>query len=206
MTKVWPMGNKVQVTYPPLTATGVTVPSFSFCVFETRGSQYGSLTEGISAKSRGGGVYSPLNPKLIFISFSPAVTVLGAGVGKYAALVSVTSCFSPLNPRTLVVDENNGSVLQPPCPLWRSSLQMQEGCPFVHVGIKPSQYPACRRLCWERDLGLWWLFNCEVVSNSLWPQSTPGSSVLHCLLEFAQLRVPWVSDAIVVLGVFDVEV
>ena len=75
------MGNKVQVTYPPLTATGVTVPSFSFCVFETRGSQYGSLTEGISAKSRGGGVYSPLNPKLIFISFSPAVTVLGAGVG-----------------------------------------------------------------------------------------------------------------------------
>lgn len=99
------MGNKVQVMYPLLTATGVTVPSF---FFKTRGSQFGSLTEGISAKSRGGGVYSPLNPKLIFISFSPAVTVLGAGVGKYSALVSVTSCFSPLNPGTLVLDENNG--------------------------------------------------------------------------------------------------
>ena len=102
------MGNKVQEMYPLLTAMGVTVPSFFFRVFKTRGSQFGSLTEGISAKSRGGGVYSPLNPKLIFISFSPAVTVLGAGVGKYSALVSVTSCFSPLNPRTLVLDENNG--------------------------------------------------------------------------------------------------
>ena len=36
--------------------------------------------------------------------------------------------------------------------------------------------------------------------------SMPGSSVLHYLLEFAQLRVPRVSDAIVALGVFDVKV
>ena len=33
------MGDKVQVMHLLLTAMGLTVPSFSFCVFETRGSQ-----------------------------------------------------------------------------------------------------------------------------------------------------------------------
>ena len=42
------------------------------------------------------------------------------------------------------------------------------------------------------------LFSCSVVSGSLHPMyySTPGFPVLHYLLEFAQIHVHWVSDAI----------
>ena len=42
------------------------------------------------------------------------------------------------------------------------------------------------------------LFDRQVVSDSLWPPpcSTPGFPVLQCLLEFAQIHVHWVGDAI----------
>ena len=43
-----------------------------------------------------------------------------------------------------------------------------------------------------------WLFSHSVVSDSLDPMdcSSPGSPVLHYLLEFAQIHVRWVGDAI----------
>ena len=42
------------------------------------------------------------------------------------------------------------------------------------------------------------LFSHPVMPDSLWPLdwSTPGSPVLHRLLEFAQTHVPWVGDAV----------
>ena len=41
------------------------------------------------------------------------------------------------------------------------------------------------------------LFNCSVVSDSLWPHGLqhPGFPVLHYLLEFAQTHAHWVGDA-----------
>ena len=52
----------------------------------------------------------------------------------------------------------------------------------------------------KNKLGNWvvLLFSREVVSDSVTPVdcSTPGSSVLHCLPEFAQIHVRWVGDAV----------
>ena len=42
------------------------------------------------------------------------------------------------------------------------------------------------------------LFSCPIVSDFLWPHEMQHTGVpaLHCLLEFAQTHVHWVSDAI----------
>ena len=42
-----------------------------------------------------------------------------------------------------------------------------------------------------------WLSRLSLLCDSLWPMvcSTPGSSVLHCLLKFAQIHVHGVNDA-----------
>ena len=43
---------------------------------------------------------------------------------------------------------------------------------------------------------LWWLLSCQVVSDcDIMDCSTPGSSLLDSLSEFAQIHVHWVSDA-----------
>ena len=39
-------------------------------------------------------------------------------------------------------------------------------------------------------------FSCSVVSDSLWPHGLQHTMLIHCLQEFAQIHVHWVSDAI----------
>ena len=50
----------------------------------------------------------------------------------------------------------------------------------------------------KRSSLLWWLFSCSVMSNSLWPHGLQHArlAVPHHLLEFAQVHVHWIGDAI----------
>ena len=73
------------------------------------------------------------------------------------------------------------------------------GSPYHYSGLRSDQ-PQC--FCFY-DLGLWWsLSSCCSVAQSCSSLcdpmgcSTPGFPVLHCFLEFAQIHVHWVSDAI----------
>ena len=66
---------------------------------------------------------------------------------------------------------------------------------------KEKFYPPLFTVHDRQRAGRWllMLFNCSVVSDSLWlfmVGSTPGFPVHHQLLEFAQTNVQWVGDAI----------
>ena len=74
---------------------------------------------------------------------------------------------------------------------------------WKHIG----KYKVCRWEASSVSTFHGWLFSknrgccCSVTKScpTLWDpvdHSTPGSPVLHCLLEFAQTRVHWVGDAI----------
>ena len=53
-------------------------------------------------------------------------------------------------------------------------------------------------VAWTHQLLLWLLFSLSVMSNSLWPHGlhTPGLPVSHHLLEFTQVHVRRIGDAI----------
>ena len=59
-------------------------------------------------------------------------------------------------------------------------------CDFTHH--PQSELSSILHCCWVAK-------SCRTLCNPI-DCSTPGSSVLHCLLEFAQIHVHWVSDSI----------
>ena len=121
-----------------------------------------------------------MSPKLIFISCSPAVTLLGAGVGKYAALLLVTSCVSPLNPRTLVLDEKrlSAATLSPPYDalLYRCRRDVHSS---MWVANHPSTRPA--EGCVGREI---WGYVVVQLRSRLPLFVSPGTAARHAPLSF----------------------
>ena len=89
-------------------------------------------------------------------------------------------------------------VLEPGCPepsfhhwpaLWSWLIHLSFLFLLFVFKMWPIRVPTSYEYCWSVDK------LCPLFAT-LWTGSTPGFPVLQCLLEFAQIHVHWVSDAI----------